>query len=439
MRLRILTSVLLATFLATAAKADILIVGGNGNDGCFGHISKMMTDTRLNFVHEDSCGTFGETVDIVIFRNSCSDKVISEVKRLFKKNEVSFAVESDTSRVGISKLIPTSTAVANAMSTMLCDKSEHQVSYAAACCWYRSVTGKDSRDSGYRPSGIRDEVIEVLQICGNEAVMHPGIRSVIDEHPYLPALNSQWKGKKVIFLGDSITDKSQIAPCNDVYWHMLKKMLGIIPFVYGISGHQMSHILGQAAVMEKDLGDDFDAIVIFAGTNDYNASVPIGEWYTYSPQNVNDHGTDTILMHREPSKDESTFKGRINIVLDSLKSHYPGKQIILMTPIHRSWANFGGNNIQPDESFCNRAGLYIDIYSESIREASSIWSVPVIDLFSESGLNPGIASHSRFFRHPEKDNRTGFHDLLHPNTAGHILMAYTIAYKMMAIPCFPNL
>jgi len=413
-----------------ATRADILVIGKNFDDIATVY-TKQMLAPKVTFLHEDSCRTKIKA-DLVIFKSDCSDRAIAKIRLSLRETATAFAVESDTVRAGIEKLIPSQTAIANVMQTRLCDCSEKQVSYAVACCWYKAITGKDASECSFKPDGIRDEVIGVLQICGSEAAEHPGMVTEIDEHWYLPALDTQWKGKRVVFLGDSITDSGQLKSSNDTYWHMLEKMLGIEAFVYGISGHQMSHILGQAEKMEKDLGNGFDAIVIFAGTNDYNSSTPLGDWYTYRLEKVNDHGTDTVLMRRHHCKDITTFRGRINIVLDSLKSHFPGKQIVMLTPIHRSWANFGGNNIQPDESFCNREGTYIDYYVECIREASSIWSVSVIDLFAEAGIHPGVESHGKYFRHPENNI-----DLLHPNTSGHIFIAYTIAYKMTSIPCFP--
>ena len=66
--------------------------------------------------------------------------------------------------------------------------------------------------------------------------------------------------------------------------------------------------------------------------------------------------------------DESTFRGRINRVLSYLKSNFPQQQIILLTPIHRAQARFSADNIQPEEAFPNRLGLYIDDYVEVIIE-----------------------------------------------------------------------
>lgn len=243
-------------------------------------------------------------------------------------------------------------------------------------------------------------------------------------------IQSQWLGRRVAFLGDSITDKSQVERgVNDTYWYFLKDILGIEPLVYGINGHQMSHIVGQAQKMEDEIGQDLDAIMVFAGTNDYNESVPLGEWYNYGMATATVNGPAEVLrVHREFNMDETTFRGRVNAVLMHLKTTYPDKQIMLLTPIHRSDAYFGPKNIQPDESFANAAGLFIDDYVNVIKEASDVWSVPVIDIFALSGLMPSLEEHHRYFR----DN--GGHDYLHPNTEGHRRMAYAIAYQLLSYP-----
>ena len=124
--------------------------------------------------------------------------------------------------------------------------------------------------------------------------------------------------------------------------------------------------------------------------------------------------------------DSSTFKGRINAAMAYIKENFPDKQIILITPIHRGFAKFGEGNVQPDESFPNRIGEYIDSYVDAVKEAGNVWAVPVIDLNSLSGLFPNTPSHAQYFH--KKDT-----DLLHPNAKGHEKMASAIAYALLAI------
>ncbi len=235
---------------------------------------------------------------------------------------------------------------------------------------------------------------------------------------------SQWNGRKVVFLGDSITDKNNVS--SKLYWQYLAEMLGFEPSVYGISGHQWSHIPSQIKRMKSD-GIDPDAIMIFVGTNDYNANVALGEWFSYDTQTVNVNGTMVERKHRTHNHDDSTLCGRINNVIRSLKSDYPEAQIILITPLHRAFATFGSRNVQPDESYANELGLFIDDYVAVIREASSIWSLPMIDLFAESGIVPSLESNSRYITNTERDR-------LHPNTAGHKRMAEVMYYALLAMP-----
>ena len=89
---------------------------------------------------------------------------------------------------------------------------------------------------------------------------------------------SHWQSKKVAFLGDSITDKIHVGTEKN-YWQYLTESIGIVPYVYAVNSNTYKDILTQAKKLKNDLGEDIDAIIIFAGTNDYNGSIPIGEWY----------------------------------------------------------------------------------------------------------------------------------------------------------------
>lgn len=235
-----------------------------------------------------------------------------------------------------------------------------------------------------------------------------------------------WAGRKVAYLGDSITDPN-VKKSGVNYWAYLHEWLGITPYVYGVSGHQWHQILGQEERLRKDHGEDFDAIMIFVGTNDYNAGVPIGEWFEEESVVVNADGRMVERIRRKPIFDRDTYRGRINCTLDSLKRMYPAKQIVLLTPIHRAYARFGDRNVQPDESHQNSCGEYVDAYVESVKEASAIWSVPVIDIYSLSGLFPMHKEQGIYF--------PGADDMLHPNAEGHRRLAMCLYYQLLALPC----
>ena len=238
------------------------------------------------------------------------------------------------------------------------------------------------------------------------------------EHP--------WAGAKVAYLGDSITDAGVLKE-DTHYWGFLQQWLDIEPLVYGRSGHQWHQIAGQADKLKAEHGDDFDAIMIFVGTNDYNAGVPIGEWFTEEKVTVNADGHQVERIRRVPVMDQKTYRGRINSVLDKLKRMYPTKQIVLLTPIHRAYAKFADHNVQPDESHQNACGEYVDAYIESIKEASGIWSVPVIDTYSLSGLFPMHQEQQMYF--------PGGNDWLHPDQDGHRRFALCLYYQLLTLPC----
>lgn len=251
-------------------------------------------------------------------------------------------------------------------------------------------------------------------------VKEPVVKNVISS-------TNQWNGKRVAFLGDSITDKIHVGTTKN-YWQYLAEMLGLEPMVYGINGNQWNGVYKQAVKLKTEHAEDVDAIIIFAGTNDYNAGVPLGEWYSYADkETLVKGGKMETRKKRTLQFDESTFRGRINIAIDYLKRNFPTKQIILLTPIHRAFAHFSNDNIQPDESYCNNIGLYIDEYVSVVKEASNVWAVPVIDLNCISGLYPLMDEHAGYFHKADTDR-------LHPNAVGHYRMAKALAYQLLTYP-----
>jgi len=221
-----------------------------------------------------------------------------------------------------------------------------------------------------------------------------------------------WEGRSVVFLGDSITDGQHIG-CETNYWGFLAERMGFTAHVYGVNGNQISHISGQLDKARAELGDDVDAVFIFAGTNDYNGNVPRGDWFVEGEETVDKNGKPTLLKKREPSFDKTTVRGRLNRVLADVKRAYPRAQVVLMTPLHRGKANFGANNVQPDERYANTQGYFIEDIAADVKHAGEIWSVPVIDLYGESGLLPRETEYGFYMASSRRP------DLLHPSTAGH--------------------
>ena len=235
-----------------------------------------------------------------------------------------------------------------------------------------------------------------------------------------------WKGREVVFLGDSITDARHIG-CTKNYWGFLAERMGFSSRVYGVNGCQMNNMSVQIGRAKAELGDNVDAVFIFAGTNDFNGGVPLGELFAYSEETVSKNGTDVKLRKREPSLDPNTFYGRLNKALLDVKSAYPKAQVILLTPVHRAFAQFGPTNVQPDERYANTRGLFLSDYVDAIKTAAPHWSVPVIDLYAESGFLPLLPQYDDSVGNPKTDR-------LHPNTVGHDRLSRVIEAHLRALP-----
>ena len=236
-----------------------------------------------------------------------------------------------------------------------------------------------------------------------------------------------WEGKNVVFLGDSITDKCHVG-CETNYWGFLADRLRFAAHVYGVNGQQSAHIPAQLARAQTEQGAAIDALFMLIGTNDFNADVPLGPLFVESVETVDKDGVPTRVKKREPYYDPQTFRGRLNVALRQIKTAYPFAQVVVMTPLHRGFAEFGPRNVQPDERYANRIGLFIEDYVQCVREAAALWSSPLIDLYAESGLLPNESAYNAYFA------RGGKGDSLHPSTRGHERLARVIAARLAIIP-----
>ncbi len=232
-----------------------------------------------------------------------------------------------------------------------------------------------------------------------------------------------WRGRRMAFIGDSITEG---VGTEKAYHQFLAEWLGIEALNYGVNGAQTDDMLSLARRLARE-HPDVDAVFVFGGTNDFNHGLPMGEFFTARYGEVNHNGETVVRLRREPVNDERCFCGRLNRLMMAIRRDFPGAQTVLMTPIHRGFAVFGPQNVQPDESWANAQGLFIDDYAAAVRRAADIWSAPLIDLFRESGLLPAFGEYAGYFHDAETD-------CLHPNARGHERIARVIAAALNAIP-----
>ena len=133
------------------------------------------------------------------------------------------------------------------------------------------------------------------------------------------------EGKKINFLGDSITEGVGNSCGEARYPELVKKMAGLSEIRnYGISGTRIANQHKQEMEIDSlsfcqrydQMDNDADVVVVFGGTNDYgHGDAAFGEFSDRTPD---------------------TFYGACHFLMKSLIEKYPDKQILFMTPMHRS-------------------------------------------------------------------------------------------------------
>ncbi|MGI6201640.1 MAG: SGNH/GDSL hydrolase family protein [Christensenellales bacterium] len=207
----------------------------------------------------------------------------------------------------------------------------------------------------------------------------------------------QLTGKIINFLGDSITYGHGVSDPQRRFTQLIQEDCHLLRANnYGISG---TRIARQTQPSDPSFDQDFpsrvermdldaDLIVVFGGTNDFgHGDAPLG-----CPS---DRGADT-------------FSGSCHVLMRRLITRYPGKPVVICTPLHR----LGEDSLFGDGSKAQPAAPLVD-YVDVLRRTARHYALPVLDLYAVSGIQPELEIiRERFCP-----------DGLHPNDAGHRLLA----------------
>lgn len=214
------------------------------------------------------------------------------------------------------------------------------------------------------------------------------------------------KGKKIVFLGDSITEGWGTSGQDKHFVTLVGKMGECEVKNYGLWGTRFARqITPTSETMDRDfcerveeLDENADVVIVFGGTNDFgHGDAPLG----------------TI-------EDRSlyTFYGACHHLMTRLHERFSGKTIIILTPLHRCHENDPkGDGNKPYHV------APLKTYVNIIREMAEYYSLPVLDLYAMSGIQPAVS----VIR--EKLCPDG----LHPNDAGHVVIAEKILAFLRAI------
>jgi lysophospholipase L1-like esterase len=195
-------------------------------------------------------------------------------------------------------------------------------------------------------------------------------------------------GKKINFLGDSITEGVGASEKKYCYVEQFAAATGAVCRNYGISGTRIAKRRVPYEIPEFDryyasrvpeMDPDADVVVVFGGTNDYgHGDAPLGEM------------SDRTVW---------TYYGALHVLFTALIEKYPTAQIVILTPLHRE-----------DEE---KRTPILKPFVDATRQVAEYYSLPVLDLWANYGIQPRIPVMKNMY----------VPDGLHPNDAGHAILA----------------
>lgn len=220
---------------------------------------------------------------------------------------------------------------------------------------------------------VKDTKDEVAQL---KALIGDGTNTVVE---------SPLNGKKWGVVGDSITFGTGATDATTTYHGYISAKYLMTISNQGFPGKCIAirpEYNDTLVDQLKSTPADCDFVTVFAGTNDFGNSIVIG---TFS---------DTT---------NETFYGAVKNMCLAMYERFGAKKFAFLTPTQRS----DGNNP-------NNAGKTLKDYRDVIIEVGAYYGIPVLDLYAESGINPGLCA-----------DFTG--DGLHLNDAGHERISNRIA------------
>ena len=189
------------------------------------------------------------------------------------------------------------------------------------------------------------------------------------------------KGKKIAFLGDSITEGVGPSVIDNVYWKVLERNTGALCYGFGVSGSRIAAQRVPGPYPESEVNfvtradnmiPDADIVVVFGGVNDFA------------------HGDAPFGSHAD--RTDATFCGAVHVLMEKLLERYPMGQIVFMTPLHYAF--------EDDVSFSHygvRRCADLRSYVDAIIEAASFYGIPVLDLFRTCTIQPRLKMSRELF------------------------------------------
>ena len=183
----------------------------------------------------------------------------------------------------------------------------------------------------------------------------------------------KWNEKTWLTLGDSITKANGYQP-------IVKEKLGFANVDNkGLNGQTMAYQKTNKSTYSigKEIDyKNYDLVTIFIGTNDFRYNKKLGKLGEY---------------------DEKTFIGGYEMLIEKILSSNPYIDLVLITPMQRTKDGY-------DINFTNKVGSKLIDYVNGIKDLGEKYSLPVLDLYSISGINTQTMNvYTRDNLHPNKN------------------------------------
>ena len=233
----------------------------------------------------------------------------------------------------------------------------------------------------------------VESFCGVE-IRHNGY-SIQEIEISIPnyTIQSKWKDKNVLILGDSISDNSYES--YDKWNKFWEASTGAICTHNGI--HATGFVSdktyltdGSKSLVNRisalDTSIEYDLIIIFLGTNDYGSDVDLGTM---------------------DSNDKTKFIPSVDYCLKYIRDTWVNSKVACLLPLQR----YNGNNK-------NGVGYSLQQYNNALEERCNFYSIPTLDLYNKGNFIPQLTNFRNTHTfitgtHPETGLPNG--DGLHPN------------------------
>jgi lysophospholipase L1-like esterase len=268
------------------------------------------------------------------------------------------------------------------------------LSLCAAIMSYAQETATVIYKNNGSKVAVKVSDIDRIEVKDNVAeIVHDTIY-VVDTVYVKSSPESKWKGRRIGFLGDSITEFGE-------YVNSFAQLTECNAMNYGISAtHMARRNSGDANAFDaryNRMPYSLDMVIVFGGTNDFGHA------------DTADFGEFTDGAN--PNK--YTFYAGLHRLFKGLSLRYRNKPVVVMTPLHHGVRiDTPEYSIGSDGSLVvgknPKTGKTFEDYVNAIKEVAAYYSLIVIDAYSFSGLSPLNETQSSYF----------FRDGLHLNERG---------------------